>query len=70
MILNKKGGDKLAYGVVPAKRFIIYVREFDYQTSARCSSDRYILSPFLILKALYHVSIMGRAAITRRRLGE
>ena len=41
-----------------------------YQICARCSAGTNILSPFLMPKASYQLSIIGRAAITRRRLGE
>ena len=42
----------------------------DYQTNARFSLGMNILSVGLMPKASYQVSIIGRAAITRRRAGE
>jgi len=45
-------------------------RCINYQICARCSAGTNILSPFLMPKASYQLSIIGRAAITRRRLGE
>ena len=42
----------------------------DYQTNARFSLGMNILASDLMPKASYQVSIIGRAAITRRRAGE
>ena len=41
-----------------------------YQTNALCSLGMNILSVDWMLKASYQLSIIGRAAFTRERLGE
>ena len=53
---------------VIARHIIIYSN--CYQMCALLFFGTNILSPFFTLKALYHASICGRAALTRAMFGE